>query len=183
MNKYEGEKMNMYQNEKTIVENNNQNAQLILDQKLTNKLSARYPIPTTDLIIEYDDGKKEGIVLITRKYPPYGIALPGGFAEKGLSLAQNAAKEALEETNLEIVIENEDVPLCVRSNPNRDPRDHMISVAYIAKGYGELKSGSDAKTANLYSISEVKDLLRTVPFAFDHDKILAKYLISKGEFN
>ena len=71
------------------------------------------PLMATDIIIEYNDGKKEGIVLIERKYPPYGRALPGGHWEEGLTLGQNAAKEAIEETGLEVRIENPDMPFRV----------------------------------------------------------------------
>lgn len=138
------------------------------------------PIPTTDIIIEYDNGQKEGIVLITRRNKPYGLALPGGFAEKGLSLGTNAKKEAREETGLDVLIEDEDTPFCVRSDPNRDPRGHMMSVCYVARGSGELKAGDDAKTAILYSLSEVYALMGRGVFAFDHERILSRYMQQKG---
>ncbi len=136
----------------------------------------RNPYPTTDVIIEHNDGEKEGIVLITRKNPPYGIAIPGGFAEYGLSLEENAKKEAWEETGLKIELENPEEPLCVHSDPKRDPRGHMISVTYIAKGRGRIKAGDDAKTAKLYSISEVIGLLGKDQIVFDHEEIIRKYL-------
>src|SRR3989339_1687096 len=107
----------------------------------------RNPFPATDIIIEYNDGLKEGIVLIARRNPPYGLALPGGFAEWGLSLEENAIKEAKEETGLEVILESPTKPLCVRSDPSRDPRSHIISITYVGKGYGELLAGDDAKDA------------------------------------
>ena len=135
------------------------------------------PSPTTDIIIEYYDGKKEGVVLIERKNPPYGLAIPGGFAEYGLSLEDNAIKEAKEETGLDIILENPEHPLCVHSKPDRDPRGHMISIAYIAKGYGILKGGDDAKGARIYSIDEILELTNNNNLAFDHADILREYLI------
>jgi ADP-ribose pyrophosphatase YjhB (NUDIX family) len=136
-----------------------------------------WPIPTTDIIIEYQNG----IVLVERRNPPYGLAIPGGFAERGLSLPDNARKEAREETGLEIIIEgDEDEPFCVMSDPDRDPRYHMISATYIAKGVGELKAGDDAKAARVYTINEVKDLIENDGLAFDHAKILIKYLKHRG---
>jgi ADP-ribose pyrophosphatase YjhB (NUDIX family) len=135
-----------------------------------------YPLTTTDLIIEYKNRTKEGIVLVTRKNPPYGIALPGGFAEYGLSLEENAAKEAREETGLAVVVKDCYHPFCVRSDPDRDPRGHMISVTYIVEGYGKLKAGDDAKEARLYSLDELRDLIRRDELAFDHDEILSEYL-------
>ena len=65
----------------------------------------RNPIPTTDIVIEYGNRDKKGIVLITRRNPPYGIALPGGLAEWGISLEDNAMKEAREETGLEVILD------------------------------------------------------------------------------
>ncbi|MBU0536074.1 MAG: NUDIX hydrolase [Nanoarchaeota archaeon] len=138
------------------------------------------PIPTTDLVIEYALGQKYGIVLIERKNAPKGIALPGGFAEHGISLEDNAVKEAKEETNLDVILESPERPFCVHSRPDRDPRDHMISVTYIAQGSGSLKAGDDAKAAGLYDMSEVKGLLGTGKIVFDHERIIAKYLVHRG---
>ncbi|MBS3122705.1 NUDIX domain-containing protein [Candidatus Woesearchaeota archaeon] len=167
------------------------------------------PIPTTDIIIEYADETKDdvtkkgvgkkGIVLITRKNPPHGLAIPGGFAELGLSLEENAVKEAKEETGLDITIENPNRPF-VYSDPKRDPRGHIISNTYYAKGHGVLKAGDDAKTARVYSIGECIELIgkgtlregnvregergkenkEEVKLAFDHEKILRDYLEYKG---
>lgn len=139
----------------------------------------RNPIPTTDIFIEYDNGKKSGIVLIKRKNPPKGYALPGGFAEYGLTLEENAIKEAKEETNLEVELENPGRPL-VFSSPDRDPRGHMISNLYFAKGKGELKAGDDAKAADVYSIEDIAGMLGMNLFAFDHEEIILKCLKQKG---
>jgi ADP-ribose pyrophosphatase YjhB (NUDIX family) len=139
----------------------------------------RNPFPTTDIIIEYKNCTKEGIVLITRKNPPYGIAIPGGFAEWGISLEENARKEAMEETGLEIIIENPGRPY-VYSDPKRDPRGHMVSNTYYAKGFGSLRAGDDAKTARIYSIDEVIELVRNNRLAFDHSRILGDYLTNRG---
>jgi 8-oxo-dGTP diphosphatase len=141
------------------------------------------PLTATDIIIEYSDRKKSGIVLITRKNPPYldKYALPGGFHERGLTLAENARKEAREETGLDIMIEGDpERPLCTHSNPNRDPRSHTISVTYIAKGYGRLQAGDDARTAALFSIGEIETMLGKDLFAFDHERAIRKYLEHRG---
>ena len=129
------------------------------------------PIPTTDIIIEYN----AGVVLITRKNPPYGLALPGGFAEHGLSLEENAVKEAYEETGLAIKILNPKNPW-VYSNPDRDPRGHMISNTYLAQGFGKLIAGDDAKTAAVYTIDNIISMLDQNKFAFDHEDIIKDYL-------
>ena len=141
----------------------------------------RQPHYATDIIIEYNNGSKEGIVLITRKNKPLGLALPGGFTIYGLTLEENAQKEAKEETGLETIIKTPEHPLTVHSDPHRDPRGHVVSITYVAEGYGILCAGDDAKTVALYSLPEVIDLLGKKKFAFpDHERIIAKYLQKKG---
>src|SRR3989338_5140826 len=98
---------------------------------MTEYQRSKRPLVATDIVIEYNDGIKDGIILITRKNFPPGLALPGGFAEYGLTLEENAQKEALEETGLEIKVKNPEHPLCIKSQPHRDPRRHVISVTYV----------------------------------------------------
>lgn len=134
------------------------------------------PIPTTDAIIEH----RRGIVLITRRNPPYGIAIPGGFAEGGLTLEENVRKEALEETGLTMVVKGK-IPFAIYDAPDRDPRGHMISIAYAGAGYGELNAGDDAAGARVYSLDEVRHLISGgeiggMGLAFDHAKILGDYI-------
>jgi 8-oxo-dGTP diphosphatase len=131
----------------------------------------RNPVPATDIIIEYNNG----IVLIERKNPPLGLAIPGGFAEHGLTLEENAVKEAKEETGLDVVIENMGRPF-VFSNPDRDPRGHILSIAYFGKGYGDLRAGDDAKKARVYSMQEIAELIEANKLVFDHGEILKTYL-------
>lgn len=134
------------------------------------------PIPTTDAIIEH----RGGIVLITRKNPPHGIAIPGGFAEGGLRLEENVRKEAMEETGLTFIVKGRK-PFAIYDSPDRDPRGHMISIAYAGAGYGEVEAGDDAAGARAYSLDEVKHLINGgkidgLGLAFDHAKILAYYI-------
>ena len=142
----------------------------------------RSPAIATDIIIEYFNDVKNGIVLITRKNKPLGLALPGGFVEYGFSLEQNVEKEALEETGLAIKIKSSPQnPLGIYSDPGRDPRTHVISVVYVADGKGILRAGDDAKTANLYSRNEVMGLLGKNKFAFpDHEDMILRYLQMKA---
>lgn len=145
--------------------------------------SYRNPSLATDIIIEYDDGNKQGIVLIERRNPPYGLALPGGFHEFGLSAEQNARKEAREETNLELILlDDPNQPFMVRSDHWRDPRYHVVSIVYRAKGVGKLEAGSDAKGVDIYTIPEVKGLIHEGRLAFDHDETLLAYLQDAGHF-
>ena len=59
-------------------------------------MSFKNPVPTVDIINEQDGG----IILIVRKNPPHGWALPGGFVDYGEPLESAACREALEETGL-----------------------------------------------------------------------------------
>src|SRR5512136_755436 len=96
------------------------------------------PIPTVDIIIEIES---KGIILIKRKNPPYGWAIPGGFVDYGESLEEAAIREAEEETNLEVELKRQ---FHAYSDPNRDPRHHTISTVYIGKGKGKPEAKDDA---------------------------------------
>jgi len=106
-----------------------------------------------------------GIVLIKRKNPPYqgSFALPGGFVEVGETVENATKREAREETGLQIELLG---LVGVYSDPKRDSRGHVVSVAYLAAGKGELASGSDAKSAEVFPLNSLPAL------AFDHDKII-----------
>ena len=127
----------------------------------------RNPRPTVDLIIR----REGGIVLIRRRYPPPGWALPGGFVDIGESLEEAAVREGREETSLEITLERQ---FHTYSDPSRDPRRHTITTVFIAEGSGELKAADDAAEAGVFP----PDALPT-PLAFDHAKILQDYFSKK----
>ncbi|USG99874.1 NUDIX hydrolase [Thermococcus argininiproducens] len=129
---------------------------------------------TVDLVILY----KNGIVLIQRRNEPYKghWALPGGFVEYGEKVEDAAIREAKEETGLDVEL----IKLIgVYSDPNRDPRGHTVTTAFLAKGEGTLKGGDDAKEAKVFGISELKGL----KLAFDHREIINDALKLLGEKN
>jgi len=139
---------------------------------MTGQKRQRNPVPTVDIIIEIAraDGKK-GIVLIERKNPPFGWALPGGFVDYGESLEQAALREAREETSLEIQIKGQ---MHTYSDPQRDPRQHSISTVYTAEAEGTPKAQDDAKEIGIFTEEEI-----SFPLAFDHRKILDDYFRRK----
>ena len=133
----------------------------------------RNPVPTVDVVIEIEAPDQAGgaggrkIVLIERRNPPPGWALPGGFIDYGESAEAAAVREALEETSLHVELTG---LLGVYSDPGRDPRQHTISTAFTATAQGEPGAGDDAARIGLFSREELPAKL-----AFDHDRILADY--------
>jgi 8-oxo-dGTP diphosphatase len=124
----------------------------------------RGPLATVDVITETPDG---GIVLVRRKHPPPGWALPGGFVEAGESAAAAARRELQEETGLD----GELVELFhVYSNPTRDPRGPTLGVVFIGRTRGTPAGSDDAAEARVFPLHGLP-----TPLAFDHGLILADY--------
>ncbi len=120
------------------------------------------PVPTVDIIIEINGG----VVLIERKNPPHGWALPGGFVDYGESFEQAAVREALEETGLEVVLVRQ---FHTYSNPCRDERLHTASTVFIASADGVPKGADDAAQAKIFIRKSLPELV------FDHATILSDY--------
>jgi ADP-ribose pyrophosphatase YjhB (NUDIX family) len=127
----------------------------------------RNPSPTVDIIINIG----ESIILIERRNPPHGWALPGGFVDYGETLEAAAIREAREETGLELENLRQ---FHAYSDPNRDPRQHNISVVFTAEACGAAKAGDDAKNVRLFSMDDLP-----VPLCFDHARILNDYIAGK----
>ncbi len=128
----------------------------------------KHPVPAVDLIIEIrlPDGRT-GIVLIERKNPPPGWALPGGFVDYGETLEQAAIREAREETSLNVELVRQ---FHTYSDPGRDPRGHTISTVFIARAEGMPEAADDARKTAVFTREEIN-----FPLAFDHRQILDDY--------
>ena len=132
----------------------------------------RNPFPTVYIIIELQGG----IILIERKNPPHGWALPGGFVDYGESLEAAAVREAREETSLEI--DNLRLLGCY-SEPGRDERMHSISTVFIADGCGQPQATDDAANVGIFRLENLPGQL-----CFDHAAILADYAaLRRSEFS
>ena len=127
----------------------------------------RNPLLTVDIIIEVGGG----IVLIERRNPPHGWALPGGFVDYGESLESAAVREAKEETSLDVNLTEQ---FHTYSDPSRDPRHHSVSTVIIAAANGTPRGADDAKVARVFRENEIP-----APIVFDHTRILREYFIFK----
>ena len=129
----------------------------------------RNPAPTVDLIITDNETR---VLLIERKNPPSGWALPGGFVDYGESCELAAIREGREETSLELELIRQ---FHTYSDPGRDARLHTISVVYVAKIVGgTLKAADDAKDAAWFPKDELPHQI-----AFDHRQIIHDFFSGK----
>ena len=128
--------------------------------------SYRNPVPTVDIIIEI----KGGIILIERKNPPFGWALPGGFVDYGESLENAAVRETREETGLDVVLI---MQLHTYSAPDRDPRQHTMTTVFLATPINSKqnpKAADDAARLSIFTENNLPDKI-----AFDHRRIISDY--------
>ena len=105
------------------------------------------------------------VLLITRGKEPWKgeLAFPGGFVEEGEDPEKAVIRELKEETGIDGRVVR---IICVKGDPERDPRGHVVSLAYLIDGKGEPSAGDDAASAAWYPITEVKSM------AGDHLEIL-----------
>jgi 8-oxo-dGTP diphosphatase len=133
------------------------------------------PTPTVDAVIRIERDGVDHVVLIRRSNPPAGWALPGGFVDEGERLDLACAREAREETGLEVVLEE---LLYVYSDPSRDLRKHTVSAVFTARAEGEPVGQDDAAEAILVPIPALGPMAERgigpggAPIVFDHALIL-----------
>lgn len=133
-----------------------------------NKYCYRYPHPavTTDCVIFGFDGTNLKVLLIERGIEPFKgkWALPGGFLKLDESAEQGAQRELKEETGLDTAYIRQ---FHTFSDPDRDPRERVITIAYYALvRLQEVVGGDDAARAEWFDLDDVP------PLAFDHHRIL-----------
>ena len=125
------------------------------------------PLLTVDAVIKYEIDK---LILIRRKNPPFkGFdALPGGFVDIGETVEDACVREALEETNINVKIKK---LIGVYSDPDRDPRGHTVTIAYLCEpltNKEKPKAQDDAAALKIVPLSKVPSL----KLAFDHMEII-----------
>ncbi len=121
----------------------------------------RGPSPTVDVVIALPGDR---VVLVRRKNPPPGWALPGGFVDEGETLEAAAVREAREETGLDVTLTE---LLYVYSDPRRDPRRHTVSAVFLGRAGGDPVGADDAAEAQGFAWTALPS-----PIAFDHAEIL-----------
>ena len=125
-----------------------------------------HPAVTTDCVIFTYEDRKLKVLLVKRGGEPYKgeWALPGGFLRGDETAKEGALRELREETALEASAIGE---LGVFSDPSRDPRERVITIAYYALVKpSEVQGGDDADEAAWFPIDELPQL------AFDHADII-----------
>lgn len=125
----------------------------------------RNPIPTVDLIIEMPDHR---ILLVRRRNPPPGWALPGGFVDYGETLEAAAVREAREEIGLDVRLVRQ---FHTYSDPCRDPRIHTITTVFLARATGTPVAGDDAA-----DVMAVDPCNLPPDMAFDHADIVKDWV-------
>ena len=138
------------------------------------KWEPKTPFLATDGIIKlYDENKNfQGLVFIERLNEPFGIALPGGFVDRGEKVEDALIREMKEEVTLDVTIEK---LLGVYSDPSRDKRLHCASCVYICRAIGIPKAADDAKKVFIYK----KDEIPLNKLVFDHRNIIEDFLALK----
>ena len=125
------------------------------------------PLIAADAIIELTDKPGRPIVLIERKNPPFGWAIPGGFMDVGERLEMAAIREAKEEVCLDVTLK---ALLGMYSDPARDDRGHTVTAVYVAEATGEPQAADDAKNLAIFDLDHLPE-----PLAFDHAQVLEDY--------
>ena len=122
---------------------------------------------TVDTVILKLIGKDYHILLIQRRNNPFKDfwSLPGGFVDENEDLEIAAKRELFEETSVKI--ENLE-QLKAFGKPFRDPRSHMVTVAFLGFVLEETIAiaADDAKDVKWISVNDLPEL------AFDHDEII-----------
>ena len=136
---------------------------------MTTQSSSR-PRLTVDIIITRP-GHTRRVILIKRRNPPHGWAIPGGFVEAGETVELAAVREAEEETGLRVSLERQ---FHVYSDPARDPRGHTVSVVFVAVAEGEPAAATDAAEARFFDADRLPEEI-----AFDHSSILNDFFGKK----
>ncbi len=122
----------------------------------------KQPKVTVDVLVEDAAGR---VLLVLRRNPPSGWAIPGGFVDYGETLEAAAVREIREETGLDVALTAQ---FHTYSDPARDPRHHTVTTIFLGRAEGVPVAGDDALEARFFSPDALPE-----PLAFDHAAVLA----------
>lgn len=142
------------------------------------------PSVTATVVMFYDDQVLIGKRSLSSTAYPGAYCFPGGFLNAktdnypGETIEETAVREVKEETNIDISIN--DLHFCsVRSDPNTDPRAHVVNICYYVhlnkNQFNQLQSGDDLEETKFVPTTSIL----TMQLAFDHNKILIEALSRK----
>jgi len=142
----------------------------------------QYPHPavTTDCVIFAFDGQQIFILLVERDIPPFkgSWALPGGFVTPDESVEECARRRLMQEAGIygDVFLEQ----FFTFSRPDRDPRERVITVAFLAlvsKNDFDPEPGDGTRQVDWFQWEELP------PLAFDHEEIIATAKLSLREMH
>jgi 8-oxo-dGTP diphosphatase len=153
---------------KTEVDNASRSS-ILIERNDNEEWKRKIVTPRVGVAAIVESCDRSEIAVIDRKYPPYGIAFPGGFMNIGETTVKTGKREVEEETGL---IVNYVGILNTTSDPFLDPRMHLVVIAIVCRDIGEtdIFAGDDAK--NAFWISLDNEDLNFTPRTF---KILNDY--------
>jgi 8-oxo-dGTP diphosphatase len=142
----------------------------------------KFPVVATDgiLAVLENEGEDIYIAVIERNYSPFGLALPGGKLDVGESLFEGCVREIEEELSLGEFRKNPyllsycKIPILIADDPNRDPRHHVMSFAFLflLEKRIDLVAADDAKNARWMHIDDV--ILNKDKFVCDHFEMIMR---------
>lgn len=133
------------------------------DTTKTQTWKHKSPRPTVDSIVV----RGGRVLLVRRKWPPPGFALPGGFVDVGETLEQAVCRETLEETGLRVTRLRQ---LHAYSDPKRDTRQHTIGTIFECEADGDPVAGDDAAAVQWFALDQLPP-----DIAFDHRQIIEDF--------
>jgi len=121
------------------------------------------PYLTIDAIIEYN----RKLIIIERMHDPLGLAWVGGFVDPGETCKQAVIRECGEEVNLKVDVID---LIGIYDDPERDPRGHLVSIAYLCKAVAGTPRPQDAEVKKIHQVS-LDEALKLHMIA-DHSQML-----------
>ena len=119
--------------------------------------------------------KDKKVLLLKRAIFPYKNywILPGGHVKYGEKVEEALKREIKEETGLDVKIKK---LIGVFSDPKRDPRGHIISIAFLVEPIKDekIKTNFEAKEGKFF---ELENLPKKI--GFDHREIIYEYIKKK----